>query len=664
MGRFLSCIILKISCIFLICGKTVTDFATAKFVLSDNILNKEQTRKNISEIEEMQFSNSVSRKSVTVDMSSIYTSINSLASSTLDFTIPYQKDGCPDIATNFAYKNNLCEAEDSASYMQFAKARYSCVNRCGHKTIYGESVPECGCDQNCVIHGDCCRDMAFVCPKTYAKGMDIYVELGNMTSLCVDTNYRIFARHPSLFERTIDAEITTIKRQESLVYGIPQQKPLPLQPRTLEEYFKTEFKHLRVADHFREVIFMNLLTFLIFRHDKSSPYFLPRISFLNCESSPFPSSRNVRVAQILKWCRVKDVEDARTPFHRSCSLLQLISCWCDNDFLYRDHLHNVCLGQDPSVFKLSKQMLWNYQIQTFYNPSKESQCKLHISHESARFTSKAPRYMNQTADIQMTITPVFMQQRGNSDPIGDEWNFGNDEDAISRNFDYVVELTSTIEKRFHCSRLKNFLSECVLEECARGALLATDSRSQWQIGGRLCILPVLATVSQPGSSSVVPLCNCMRVVNALSDLHLWDAKLKVSEDKKCMIELKNLPPEIRPSSNAAEEDAEQEQKDKKPYSLMKLAKRQQPTLQHDIQTLLYQTASYCPGHESRYPFHVCFSPSEIESESKVCLQLSALGEDNSASCGVRSASLFRRKIILHAIAIYLCILFTTIFFTV
>ncbi|GFR84504.1 hypothetical protein ElyMa_002418700 [Elysia marginata] len=102
---------------------------------------------------------------------------------------------------------------------------------------------------------------------------------------------------------------------------------------------------------------------------------------------------------------------------------------------------------------------------------------------------------------------------------------------------YVLELSWTIERRLLCRSLRDYVPQCQLLDCVHGAVLSHDLDRGGEFGGSRCLWPTYAVVKQHGSGGQVPLCWCMQVLAAFSELSIWNVKMRTVERHQCVIEL-------------------------------------------------------------------------------------------------------------------------------
>ncbi|KAK3780094.1 hypothetical protein RRG08_036621 [Elysia crispata] len=314
-----------------------------------------------------------------------------------EVTVLYQDSECRHMATDFVYRKNFClGARDPESYLQVARSRYNCLNLCGEAPKFGSETPECGCDAICGLFGDCCKDMAEICPELYSIGQAEYSTLPkNMRRECgCDAICGLFGDCckdmaeicPELYSIG-QAEYSTLPknmRRECVSYSmfykqykekfsfsvkyvpftpsiVNKNKVLPFKPRNLAEFTNSLSKY-SVVDINTKLDFNNFATFKAYKSTDVSAYFIPKVAGLTC--SPVNSSGTAQypsALQTLPLCRVVKVEDVVTPYHRPCENHQILNCRCEDGNFLKDHVHNVCLGENNYQRGLYRFPLWDMQ---------------------------------------------------------------------------------------------------------------------------------------------------------------------------------------------------------------------------------------------------------------------------------------------------------------
>ena len=105
---------------------------------------------------------------------------------------------------------------------------------------------------------------------------------------------------------------------------------------------------------------------------------------------------------------------------------------------------------------------------------------------------------------------------------------------------FIVELSSTVERRFYCASLLSRLQDCWLMDCAEGGILWTGHLTNGQSARRSCVVPVGVRVLYRDGSSRVPFCTCLNVGAALNGLKIWKITFDPSETTKCSLLLETI----------------------------------------------------------------------------------------------------------------------------
>ncbi|GFN93116.1 hypothetical protein PoB_001962200 [Plakobranchus ocellatus] len=423
------------------------------------------------------------------------------AASTVDFTIPYRDEDseCQQIAFDYVYRENICGAPDPDTYMETAKARYTCKDRCGDVPIYGKDLFDCACDERCIAHRDCCRDFSVACPDIHTTGKIRYSHvMDHVYTSCHEHDFQGFHQTVSSWPTT--TIFTTQKDESSLL------KQSFFEPRKAfgSSLLKDVFYSFRVGDLSLNILSDNFDSFKLFAKSSSIPKFVPSVATLLC---PYASSKYIRnAAEVFESCLVTYLMDIVTPLHRNCRMDQLISCYCNSIVKYNQHVHNVCMGQNVSP--LTQLLLWNYQAEFEKQLNDGAHCN--IFNFTERRLQNPPSGKEQRKDgniYSMTVSPIFAELVARSRENNTSHN-----DRVG---DHQFE-----EKRLRCASLDIMVKECRLEECVHGAVMSNTENSLNYFGNRSCVIPVLATVSQGDSHMTVPLCSCLRVMSALSALQM------------------------------------------------------------------------------------------------------------------------------------------------
>ncbi|GFN93110.1 hypothetical protein PoB_001961600 [Plakobranchus ocellatus] len=466
------------------------------------------------------------------------------AASTVDFTIPYRDEDseCQQIAFDYVYRENICGAPDPDTYMETAKARYACKDRCGDVPVYGKDLFDCACDESCIVHGDCCKDLSVACPDIYASGKIQYSQLiGSAAPLCSNNDYNV------LFFFTRQWYTQTTPTARNTPKKVPEKNTNQELKMVGSLLLKDVFHFFRLADLSLNVVSESYDHFKLFAKSSSIPKFVPRVATLVC---PYAFSKDFRnAADVFESCLVTDITDVVTPLHRNCKMHQIISCHCNSSVKYNQHVHNVCMGQKLSP--ITQHTLWNYQLQFEQKIGHGSQCKIFNRTETGSYNPRvATERKKKENSFSITVFPIFTgfgdwsqaNSNKNRSRVDDHQLEGSSqvttwEIAEKGDIYYIVTLENVLEKRLRCPSLDIMLKECTLEECVHGAIMSNTENSFNYFGNRSCVMPVLATASQGDSHMTVPLCSCLRVMSALSALQMWRIKLRLTGESMCSFHL-------------------------------------------------------------------------------------------------------------------------------
>ncbi|GFR89841.1 hypothetical protein ElyMa_000803300 [Elysia marginata] len=545
------------------------------------------------------------------EMFNISTQTKETSETTEPFTVFLNHTVCLEEATNFVYQyqNNLCGAMDPESYLVLAKAKYTCEHRCARKPVYGRSQSECACDETCLLHGDCCGDFHAVCPEIYLKSKELYTKMEEPLSMCLETNFRVFNefkhfRHEEVLYLTTKIPVHVI----AFVHG---DTP-PFEAHTLEKY-SSSFARYKAVDVSNGLVFNNLLDFIRLSQTKTRPFMLSKIVSLDCFGKEFEDSEIKRysIMHVLKWCTPKVTEDSLSPFHRSCKFLEIIACFCSNGNIYKNHLHNVCMGPNISISTEFKYKLWNEDFKLLRQTIPiNDKCSVVSIHESHYHTSLETESRVLPGDMTLTITPVltnwdwFSVSSGAREPHGENHDQKRLADLMQRKDpDFIVEFSHTIERRLRCPRVRSYLSECVLEECADGAIITSSQLGYHKFhDGLSCMRPALVTAVQPPTSKTANICTCFRLVAALARLNLWETVVRDTTTSTCSLLLTSFEEEDRLSVPRTYPNT------RTPHSpdLDLEPPPAQPRVSERLQEQLFQSETLCHDKENQEDILVCF----------------------------------------------------------
>ncbi|GFN86392.1 hypothetical protein PoB_001289800 [Plakobranchus ocellatus] len=478
------------------------------------------------------------------------------ASSSFLNTLPQKGDDleCQKIAFDYVYRENVCGAPDPDTYMATYKSRYTCENRCGNVPSYGRDFFICACDESCIAHGDCCRDISVACPEIYARGQATYSHFAdNLIRICMDGNFNTFYKAyfndkytKEMYPTTSKTEIPNFINDRQTIVG--------------SRLLKDIMMPFKLGDFSLKVIFDSFSTFRLLAKPTSIPFFIPKTVSLLC---PLVSLKFLTSAsQVFSSCNVDAVTDVVTPLHRNCEMKEIMSCHCESDMLYKQHVHNVCMGQNGPI--LSLYTLYFYQTQFVFSPRDDAQCSVWNVTDFGLYYPDNGGDQKEGA-IQIKVAAFFRELRSKDKAYSasdkaranvkhaDENSAGISWDTISiEDIYYVVELEDTKEKRLLCSTLDMPLTECKLEECVHGSIVSDAGNALGHFGNRSCVIPAVADVLVSGSNRTVPLCSCLRVMAALSALRIWRIKWATGGISGCyFLTLPTKVDELKESSSSS-----------------------------------------------------------------------------------------------------------------
>ena len=461
------------------------------------------------------------------------------------FTLAYlsQSFECRNIATNFVFQNDLCGAKDPQSYLNLKKSFYSCANRCGENPPYSDrGREECACDEVCFAYDDCCRDMPTVCPEIYNRGKAAYAYLGTQNSYCTTGNVLASAPCKAIESETQEkVTLSTPKfsyvTEASRTFKSVFPKDLPARYRTIKE-FSQSIDNYNVIDLSTGIYFDNLYDLETCKKPEAQHYFLPLIVSLDCSALERPATDEIEHAtQVLDWCLTSRFEIAVTRFHRSCKNTRLIGCPCAQGQIVTDHVHNACIGPDPSVPLFSRHKLWTSDIASAIASDNASQCTESISGAYTRARE---------GDTQMSISliPVALKSQptpvltsnNNSDEYKDTNSDIRDDTGAKRDDNkFVTEINRGVERRFLCSSLNSYLSECELLDCVRGAILSHNASRGGEYNGSRCFVPTQIEVLAGASDANQYDCWCFHFLKVFYGFDVWKLNIEGISGGRCSI---------------------------------------------------------------------------------------------------------------------------------
>ncbi|GFR59972.1 hypothetical protein ElyMa_000067000 [Elysia marginata] len=479
---------------------------------------------------------------------------------------------CRENATDFVYKNNLCNAAtDPKNYLNSNKERYSCLGRCGHARPYSKQGQEmCACDPLCVLHNDCCRDMKIACPQEYATGKNTIANFQYPKPFCYlsrrPADFFFVASCPSL--NNDQSESVETNWLSSQINDRPRSETSPTTQNTVQQ-LSGPLASFKVADPSVSVglVYEDEFVYHYCSLSKATPYFLPKIIPLDCSNSPPVAADNSSVFQVLKWCTPLDVEDAITRFHRNCQQKIFVRCKCEENERFHDLIHNACIGYDQEVpvpGRLALQSNIPIGMQEHFKDKRCTITKLQTNSRVLSQTSKPVSENEKKLRLQMSVSPLPSSHRTGSYDSNDAIASGHDDATARRrglnasvrtfehesmtrsknkvsfaseedNLIFVVELNGTAERRFLCESLRDYLSECQLVDCADGRILWHDPQRYRHLGGYKCLSPakvVLKRTADPNET--VPLCLCQHILGVFSNEETWIIRMTIDRRSRCI----------------------------------------------------------------------------------------------------------------------------------
>ena len=460
-------------------------------------------------------------------------------------TVPPYSSECHATVTDFAYQNNFCAgAQDPESYLHLARPRYRCLGRCGQAPKYGKIFSECGCDATCTVYKDCCRDVFDVCPEL------LNTQIDEKLYAVVAKEFRVCRDYVKIHGDGLQSLPSKPQELPSTGY---KEHALPYKPRNLVELGLPFFTY-KVIEKNSKLIFYNYATYRSHNITNSTLYFIPKVISLTCFYNSTKTGDSHSIFPVLPWCRVKNKKDLKTHYHRPCKKNQILTCRCEDGNLLKDHVHNACLGRKyhTSIFRYK---LWDRHVELLPNFNlKKEKCLLYELSSGRsnllNYSNNGPSipYINseQNYNIKLRISPVASHFKIPQSTIND--GAENDEIRIQEELyfnqgsklHFIVELSSTVERRFYCASLLSRFQDCWLMDCAEGGILWTGHLSNGQSARRTCVVPVGVRVLHRDGSSRVPFCTCLNVVAALNGLKIWKITFDPSETTKCSLLLETI----------------------------------------------------------------------------------------------------------------------------
>ncbi|GFO07252.1 hypothetical protein PoB_003375700 [Plakobranchus ocellatus] len=528
----------------------------------------------------------------------------------------YHEAECQNVLTSFAYEKNACGAPDVDTFLEVAKINYTCSDRCGKTLELGPFIG-CACDERCIIYMDCCWDMPKICPNTYARSKYLYSQVEGLDSDCVDSSFAMV--YPAIQnDEGMQFSTTSTVNPHTMPTSHSGEEPpaFPLSPRKVKDYFKS-LSSFYVVDLTFGIFFVNYAAFFSHRVSGSKPFFIPKITTLDCLNRSLIAQRSSGADQLLPWCNVEAVNNVHTPFHRVCSPTEIVYCRCAENFVIGDHLVDTCQGHNNAMPLFERFRRSRYPRRST-NSFTTKVCEIRTI---SRDTYIKP--IKKRVAMKMRVTPILVfESVGN--PTGgvkthsaDMDMVGETDELVSRKpIEYILEITNAVEYRLRCPRLTNFMSGCELLNCAPGAVKLNVQAHHSQARGGSCIRPVMAVAVKPGVSTALPSCSCMRIMSALSSVGRWTMRAQIA----CVFD------------NAwFDQGKEQAQDIEENFYDMTISQLRvdsskvasQPFLDNQLQEALYETENVCL-EEKIDRFQICFISEKKEDSAiseSICITL-------------------------------------------
>ncbi|GFN99933.1 hypothetical protein PoB_002643900 [Plakobranchus ocellatus] len=459
-------------------------------------------------------------------------------------TPAYRNRKCQDIATEYAYREGLCGASDPVGYVSVARKRHTCKHRCGSAHTLGEMLFKCSCDELCLIHKDCCKDFINECPEMYSKSQRAKMNVAHLNTDCKRTSFRVFTKG-----RPLESLWST--HEPSIENGLEKMETNTAELALGSLIWNAQF--YQTADLASSIIYLNYNEFSDVALATSRPHFVPKLLKITCFSEKSNTKKKLAITKLLPLCFPEEISHMPSILHRSCQSEGVVSCHCDNGGVLHEFLHNACLGRNISVPDMPWQPLTPKKAYDLKDHPTDSVCM--VSAEKLQHSKKRVGFVDQRDGkaIRAMVVPFFPETSYLSSSRGrDGDNFSKAGESRSHSeqeldpftpqaVKFLVEFSNTREKRFLCPGNVSSLSKCRLLECAREALLSSNSAtSARHVDDRSCEVPVRATVSSVYQAGV-SVCTCLRVVVALADLRIWTTAVKRLTNSYCWIDLGILP---------------------------------------------------------------------------------------------------------------------------
>ncbi|GFO22891.1 hypothetical protein PoB_004939600 [Plakobranchus ocellatus] len=446
---------------------------------------------------------------------------------------PFQLE-CQNDLYSFPHSEYLCASPDFSNNPNISKAHYTCADRCGFAPIYGNPL-ECACDALCFLYGDCCWDIPSACPQIYAQAKDVKASYVHGTlSHC--------AAYPSTLVIINDANkerqaINASSEPTSTTTSRPQPKKISPFSGGFNFIYLDWFM---IADLSSGILFKNkeVVQSLELPVSVSSLSFVPKEAILKCIIGGFDAiSRYSSAVRVVPNCKINDLHEVPTIFHRNCPTVSAMACPCELGQEIQSHYYDDCLEIVNSLFLRRYHGTLSHALDLgFTHLSNGEKCKnININFDQRR---AGISFKN---EMKIRITPFFpaihTDYNGHLQPYAGE----DDVENLSKQLiiKYVVEMAYVLEERLICNSMTNFPSHCQLDQCISQDLLLSNipASSRGLFNDRSCIQPIRAKAwtSDVSAPSQIPLCTCSQLAGVLLAFGRWDVKVDNIRESLCLL---------------------------------------------------------------------------------------------------------------------------------
>ena len=412
-------------------------------------------------------------------------------------------------------------------------------------------IRECGCDEICLVYGDCCADFLDQCPEVDSRGRILYAHLLRVSVRCADSFAYVNSISGTLFSSstvTVPSNSPTVPSASSA----PTTNPHSYSWKKMK--FLLSLPHFKVIDVPFGVVFYNYETFNRLKTSSSKPYFIPRVAAFDCFGHT-ASVNYKKIAPIIEQCRLIEVRDAKVSSQRNCynEDINIVKCQCRGlPGSIKVNLHKACLGDHGymPLHNMATVATPAYGVDNEYNNLTEEKC-VYENVLINPFAQGVEKFHPETS-VELVFSPIFPTvdhtdklRLMNNTQSSTSAHHGDDADSATDipSIEYVVELSKTLERYVRCPISYKVLSDCQLERCAKGAFLWTNPPPQVErdFQNRKWFFPVLATIEAVGHSHGVPLCTCLGVLRAMVATQMWSVKMKHTGHTECHFWLQAVP---------------------------------------------------------------------------------------------------------------------------